>query len=47
MTARALAAVAAIPSPYLSTIERKVKPRSVKALKSLATALDGRLDDLV
>ena len=42
MTARALAAAAGIPSSYLSAIERGVKPGSVKALKSLATALTWR-----
>ena len=47
MTARALAAAAGIPSSYVSAIERGVKPRSVKALKSLATALNVPLDDLV
>ncbi len=47
MTARSLAAAAGIPSSYLSAIERGVKPGSVKALKSLATALDVPLDDLV
>ena len=47
MTARALAAVAGIPSSYLSAIERGVKPGSVKALKNLAAALDVALDDLV
>ena len=46
MTARALAAAAGIPSSYLSAIEREVKPGSVKALKSLAAALDVALDDL-
>ena len=46
MTARALAAAAGIPSSYLSAIERGRKPGSVKALKSLATALDVALDDL-
>ena len=38
MTARSLAGAAGIPSSYLSAIERGVKPGSVKALKSLATA---------
>ncbi len=47
MTARALAAAAGIPSSYLSAIERGVKPGSVKALNSLATALDVPLDELV
>ncbi|MXY24049.1 MAG: helix-turn-helix transcriptional regulator [Acidobacteria bacterium] len=47
MTARALAAKAGIPSSYLSAIERGAKPGSVKALKSLATALGVSLDDLV
>ena len=47
MTARALAAAAGIPSSYVSAIERRVKPGSVKALKSLATALDVPLDNLV
>ena len=47
MTARSLAVAAGIPSSYLSAIERGVKPGSVKALKSLATALDVPLDDLV
>ena len=47
MTARSLAAAAGIPNSYLSAIERGVKPGSVKALKSLATALDVPLDDLV
>ena len=47
MTARSLAAAAGIPSSYLSAIERGVKPGSVNALKSLATALDVPLDDLV
>ena len=47
LTARALAGAAGIPSSYLSAIERGVKPGSVKALKSLATALDVPLDDLV
>ncbi len=47
MTARSLAIAAGIPSSYLSAIERGVKPGSVKALKSLATALEVPLDDLV
>ena len=47
MTARALADAAGIPSSYLSAIERGVKPGSVKALNSLAVALDVPLDDLV
>jgi len=41
------ALAAGIPSSYLSAIERAVKPGSVKALKSLATALDVPLDDLM
>ncbi len=36
-----------IPSSYVSAIERGVKPGSVKAIKSLAPALDVPLDDLV
>ena len=47
VTARSLAVAAGIPSSYLSAIERGVKPGSVKTLKSLATALDVPLDDLV
>ena len=47
MTARSLAVAAGIPNSYLSATERRVKPGSLKALKSLATALDVPLDDLV
>ena len=47
MSARSLAVAAAIPSSCLSATERRVKPGSLKALKSLATALDVPLDDLL
>ena len=47
MTARSLASLPASRAPTSSAIEHGVKPGSVKALTSLATALDVPLDDLV
>ena len=43
MTARSLAAAAAIPNSYLSAIYRGVKPGSLKALNGLAYAASFRI----
>ncbi|MEX2650366.1 MAG: helix-turn-helix transcriptional regulator [Alphaproteobacteria bacterium] len=47
LTARRLAARAGVNVAYLSQIETRKKPGSVKALKALAAALRVELDDLV
>ncbi len=47
LTARRLAAMAGVNVAYLSQIETRKKPGSVKALKALAAALGVDLDDLV
>lgn len=47
LTLAALAKRSGVPASYISEIERRKKPGSVKALHALATALQLSLDDLV